>query len=292
MWQLLCGVVANCISFAFHCSYSGRDVALSDNQSPVIKFYNVTYRDYENRSNTWNGDLYPVKAMQLWNDWNLQVQTYGEDHSSTIDYLLIRSEDLLHETSRFESWQQLADFVGSQFSPKEICCLSRKTIRDQGASVAHNPKNAPNKNQDFFGDALDALLMEKRLKDLESSLKEREEHLEALNASLAQRQASLEELETSLKELETSLRKQYQAQAQHRRLLENKPPTDVQERYGKWQVLLANKTNLSKHLHEEGAEGLRVFGYEPRISYDEFQGKHEKKNPKTFQCNSEVMCES
>jgi uncharacterized protein YqfB (UPF0267 family) len=39
--------------------------------------------------------------------------------------------------------------------------------------------------------------------------------------------------------------------------------TSLEKRYGKWQGLLENREFLSKHLHEEGALGLKEFGYEP-----------------------------
>ena len=45
--------------------HSGRDVALSSNQSPVVKFYNTTYEDYQERSEKWKGDLRYVRARDL-----------------------------------------------------------------------------------------------------------------------------------------------------------------------------------------------------------------------------------
>lgn len=52
--------------------FSGRDIALSSNQSPVLKFYNVTYPDHYNRTLQFQGELYPVRGIQLWNDWNFK----------------------------------------------------------------------------------------------------------------------------------------------------------------------------------------------------------------------------
>ena len=58
---------------------SGRDIALSSNQSPVLKFYNATYPDYRNRTRQFQGDLYPVRGVQLWNDWNVQVYQWSQN---------------------------------------------------------------------------------------------------------------------------------------------------------------------------------------------------------------------
>ena len=43
--------------------------------------------------------------------------------------------------------------------------------------------------------------------------------------------------------------------------------SDISKRYGRWQTFLENRTELSKHLHEEGIEGLRFFGYQPREAF-------------------------
>ena len=58
---------------------------------------------------------------------------------------------------------------------------------------------------------------------------------------------------------------------------------DVKTRYGKWQAILANQTELSMYLHQEGAQGLEQFGYEPRkeISYMKNQ---------TSVCDESVEC--
>jgi len=40
----------------------------------------------------------------------------------------------------------------------------------------------------------------------------------------------------------------------------------VHERYGKWKHALQDLPELSAELHDEGAQGLAVFGYEPRAN--------------------------
>ena len=140
---------------------SGRDIALSDNQSPVLKFYNVTYpHDYEQRSQLYSGDLYPVRAMQLWNDWNLQIQHWASTKatlanrtkndeasapasasSSSFDYMLLRTEDLVDSSStKFHALTRLADFVGSSLTSHQLCCLAKAPPRDYGQSNIHSEK--------------------------------------------------------------------------------------------------------------------------------------------------------
>lgn len=46
--------------------------------------------------------------------------------------------------------------------------------------------------------------------------------------------------------------------------IQSEPAEHVKQRYGKWRHLLENKPELSSMLHQQGAKGLAVFGYEPR----------------------------
>jgi hypothetical protein len=140
---------------------SGRDVALSSNQSPVLKFYRSTYTDYEQREEKFSGDLWNVRAMQLWNDWNTQVNAWATRHSIdqkvdsnndnkdvTVDYMWMRSEDLLPGSpQRLECLHALAKFVGSTLTPEQLCKLSQQVARDYGKSidfkVLQEPKPPP-----------------------------------------------------------------------------------------------------------------------------------------------------
>jgi hypothetical protein len=84
-----------------HVLRDGRDVALSDNGSPVIKFYNSYYgseaeqRIAELQEQQWGGGeehdkmVQNVQAMQLWNDWNVQVYEYCRQRNDGVhlDYL-------------------------------------------------------------------------------------------------------------------------------------------------------------------------------------------------------------
>jgi hypothetical protein len=47
-----------------------------------------------------------------------------------------------------------------------------------------------------------------------------------------------------------------------------KSDPDVSLRYGKWKEKLANRTQLSQLLHQEGKEVLELFGYDPPRKWD------------------------
>mmetsp|Transcript_1682 Transcript_1682/g.4419 ORF Transcript_1682/g.4419 Transcript_1682/m.4419 type:complete len:774 (+) Transcript_1682:57-2378(+) len=156
-----------------HVVRDGRDVALSENQSPVTKFYNVTYpqvpddphrgrissyiesfnafRSTTNSTTNTTNSTTPVKdtvtyakAMQLWNDWNVRVHEWATDpsrnradeNSPEVDYMLIRSEDLLvpNTQERLDALIALANFVGSTLTPEELCVLNGNDSRDYGVS--------------------------------------------------------------------------------------------------------------------------------------------------------------
>ncbi|KAL3905826.1 MAG: hypothetical protein SGILL_009522, partial [Bacillariaceae sp.] len=124
---------------------SGRDVALSNNQSPVLKFYQSTYPDYQDREMRFSGSLWNVRAMQLWNDWNTAVYEWAMRHvakqDGVVDYMMIRSEDLI--SRRLESLHALARFVDSTLTPEQLCALSTQKVRDYGKSLVHK-ELAPN----------------------------------------------------------------------------------------------------------------------------------------------------
>ena len=123
-----------------HIVRDGRDVALSDNQSPVKKFYSKFYedahaRDLQMEKNNFGFESrMKIKALELWNVWNSQVYDYGKEHAdgTHFDVLVMRSEDLLDDT--YSSLLKLADFVGSPKTPQELCCLSRRGLEDMGES--------------------------------------------------------------------------------------------------------------------------------------------------------------
>ena len=167
-----------------HVVRDGRDVSFSDNKSPVKKFYNTYYGKREENElflsnyymkqrdivrtpleagrrpvslpTTKTGAPVPdddktltIQAMQLWNDWNYQVNQYGKSHAdgSTFDYLVMRSEDLVNPDTKLDALLQLADFVGSQHSLRDLCCHSKREVKDMGKSNAGLGK--PGGNEHF-----------------------------------------------------------------------------------------------------------------------------------------------
>lgn len=125
-----------------HVVRDGRDVALSTNQSPVKKFYDIYYEDSRDRRKLYDNDnLKEAMGVQLWNDWNMETLEWEQRHSDgdSFDYLVMRSEDLLDQ-NKFDSLVQLADFVGSQNTIKELCCISKRELVDMGKSGGQNKK--------------------------------------------------------------------------------------------------------------------------------------------------------
>lgn len=128
-----------------HVVRDGRDVALSENHSPVQKFYSDYFEDAMERhaaimeeGNFGKEARMHIKSMQLWNDWNKQVYDYGVKYSdgNSLDVLVMRTEDLIHRP--FESISLLADFVGSLKSSKKLCCLSQTIATDLGQSSGNH----------------------------------------------------------------------------------------------------------------------------------------------------------
>ncbi|GMI20922.1 hypothetical protein TrRE_jg3600 [Triparma retinervis] len=49
-------------------------------------------------------------------------------------------------------------------------------------------------------------------------------------------------------------------------------PSDVKKRYGKWHGPLEANPEMSREVHEQGGNGLSVFGYEPDTGIGEYEG--------------------
>jgi hypothetical protein len=309
---------------------SGRDVALSKNQSPVLKFYRSSYPDYEQREGKFSGSLWNVRAMQLWNDWNTQVYEWAMKHTNhvdkkghcVVDYMWMRSEDLLPGSpQRLECLHALADFVGSTLKSDQLCSLSLEGIRDYGKSAVHNvthsfpqnhlaesigeqwrkhleKKNGKDQNrrprrrlQDVSRNAKvvpvqfiqdvefwRGLVQSNLAKDLEES---KEFILDGLidhgvNLLDRWRVNDLDKQAENLKDFVTKQEIWDLVQQLRKRLLQvrmhtdnkqkNEQPgnsTNVKDRYGKWQSILSNNTELANIFNQEGAKGLDLFGYHP-----------------------------
>jgi hypothetical protein len=315
-----------------HVIRDGRDVALSSNQSPVLKFYQSTYTDYAKREEKFSGSLWNVRAMQLWNDWNTDVYEWSMRHVSNqdgvVDYMWMRSEDLLPGSPlRYESLLALAQFVDSSLTPQQLCVLSAKNVRDYGRSVEHKelPPTDPTPHHVDIGERWKQQLEERR-----KAHKLREHHPKQ-HTRRRLREASglppeviaenfVEEFETWKGLVENALQKamedtkkfvldglirhgedlaeqwnldNFDSQAEklketvtkkeildwtqklrvrlqearlyaHDKHQNNRPgDPDVKKRYGKWQGVLSNNTELSTYFYQEGAKGLELFGYHP-----------------------------
>ncbi|CAB9502063.1 expressed unknown protein [Seminavis robusta] len=148
-----------------HVVRDGRDVALSDNTSPLQKFYRAFYgpRPFlQAHGQQQKPPNVQLGMMQLWADWNQQVyqweqeqvqkqlqqQILREENSNVIDndsdnsnnnqpqldYMVLRTEDLLHPDTRLEALVQLAEFVGARVTPRDLCCQSQRPLHDMGQS--------------------------------------------------------------------------------------------------------------------------------------------------------------
>jgi hypothetical protein len=123
-----------------HVIRDGRDIAFSKNQSPVKKFYDHMYNRSEVRE-----EADSVKAIQLWSDWNVQVQDWAADYASTLQnadngwfssskrefsYFALHSEDTVSDSVqvRFAALTQLAEWVGSNLNEEDLCCIAIQDV--------------------------------------------------------------------------------------------------------------------------------------------------------------------
>jgi hypothetical protein len=75
-------------------------------------------------------------------------------------------------------------------------------------------------------------------------------------------------------------------------------PAEVRKRYGKWMSILANHTLLSAILHQEGNEGLTMFGYNPShrfldhapLQHDNCGNKGADESGFYCQCRVDLVC--
>ncbi len=85
-----------------------------------------------------------VKAMQLWSEWNSDLLTWEREHNSpsepSLDYFVLRLEDLLDEETRFLQIKRVAEFVGSQMTNEQLCCVALERTEDMGthSKDSHN----------------------------------------------------------------------------------------------------------------------------------------------------------
>lgn len=118
-----------------HVIRDGRDIAFSGNQSPVTKFFNVSYLRFKELLNLSS----PLKAIKLWSDWNVGVYNWTKriatvkngvnvKVNSSFAYIRLHTEDLVSESIqvRYNAITQLAKWVGSSSDVNQICCLAKQ----------------------------------------------------------------------------------------------------------------------------------------------------------------------
>ncbi len=281
-----------------HVIRDGRDIALSSNTSPVDKFYQTFYpeaaKQVQMLHEALENDTVVVKqvmAMQLWNDWNTQVYELGTSHPF-IDYLPIKTEDLLNPATRFEAIQQIAEFVGSPLSTEQLCCLSQKELHDMGKSMNFQGRRGnsgrpdvriqlEDKENPLVASFLDAgrrmhdkeqltsevglfkqqaarlrTQMETITYDGEDTLLEQNDYEKKL-------EAHRQEILNNIPNQEARKKFRLLVTAPQQIRTDAAPPDEVKQRYGKWVSKLEHLPQLSHELHAYGAKGLDLFGYAP-----------------------------
>lgn len=242
-----------------HVVRDGRDVAMSDNQSPVMKFYNLTYppihprRDslasfissttIESSNNTNNtnrssndhrpttpddASIMHAKAIQLWNDWNLNVYRWANDpkHSGRdVEYMWVRSEDLLIAGSqeRLDALTALARFVGSTMTQDELCATSLRDTRDYGQSTSTNTKSHAKTKILHRGGGNEDIIAKWALQNRDTEKRKQQEEL--------------------------LLQQHQQQQRPWRRLTEDKQGNVFAEEYSSWKIVV--DATLAKNPKEE-----------------------------------------
>jgi hypothetical protein len=312
-----------------HVVRDGRDVAFSENHSPVEKFYDTYFplsssqRERALRANSdvgWDA-MNQIKAIQLWNDWNRQVYEYGRRHvdGRTLDILVLRSEDLLDDT--YATITKVADFVGSTKTPKELCCLSRRGVKDFGESHDRSMFDQrtvfdsadfeaikgrfhgfvpPASNGAAVGswEAIRQKMVQQHKRDnirrrlLDETIKY-DLYNEDGNESKMLRNNPRRE-----KYIDSKVRSEHDQRdsnaidfIQMSRFYKRKDQKhkDVRQRYGKWVGLLDSNPILSELLHQEGKDALLTFGYEPRRPFMDLKSVDYEDCDETVVCPADMV---
>ncbi len=265
-----------------HIVRDGRDVALSTNKSPVIKFYESMYTDAKEQMKQYSNDS-SVLAMNLWNDWNTQALEWERAHSGDTDFdsLVMRSEDLVDPSKKFEVLARLAAFVGSPKTLEEICCISREEEIDMGQSLVSSEVAAGDYKEDSGG-FWEGHHQLHKFHGLRFGPRPVTSDGDKVTSSM--------EDHPSFRHFHDFFHGGFEM-PDHRRLSQQtasqEPLSRVHSRYGKWRELLKDKPEISAMLHKHGSEGLRTFGYEPR---SEFMNP-DTSPVKDFVCDETVVCE-
>mmetsp|Transcript_37667 Transcript_37667/g.82681 ORF Transcript_37667/g.82681 Transcript_37667/m.82681 type:complete len:472 (-) Transcript_37667:90-1505(-) len=120
-----------------HVVRDGRDIAYSGNQSPVKKFYNVSF-PVGSEPHFASADS-SLRAIHLWSMWNTQVRDWEQNSavvfSEHFDYFILHIEDLvsLKLETRRAAISSVAKFVGAPVDYVGLCCLATQEKVDLGS---------------------------------------------------------------------------------------------------------------------------------------------------------------
>lgn len=96
-----------------HVVRDGRDIAFSGNQTPVTKFYGNTF-PLGSRAHNLEGA--PLKAIAMWNSWNVGLYDWAERNEDRgqagLDYLLLHTEDLIDPAAKVLIWRRWGRWGG------------------------------------------------------------------------------------------------------------------------------------------------------------------------------------
>ena len=146
-----------------HVVRDGRDIAFSDNWSPVRKFYNATFGEAHWKETP--GRSIPLRAIELWSAWNSQVMHWSRataalhasfPSSSSFQYMVLHTEDLVEGApeARLRALQALRSFVGSSLSDEDLCCIVAQqdaASASSGRSQLHPLKHSPGQQRRLRG---------------------------------------------------------------------------------------------------------------------------------------------
>ena len=267
-----------------HVVRDGRDIAVSHNQSPVHKFYDAYYgRAAAAARRTAVHNQTAVLAMDLWNDWNVQVaeewcnntsssannKNNNNNNGVNIDCLVVRAEDLIGH-NKYTSLQRMAEFVGSPLSTDQLCCLAHRPTQDLGASAhvteagtaavgASRPQRLhwPHPGRRRLVDV-------GQRRPLAARRGRHHQHAVRRNRLQQQQRTTPDDVDSTL---EIALVRRRPSHQQRQSALRHHGPrpgaaaVPLGARFGKWNNTTTLPPDVLRLLEEHGQRGLALFGY-------------------------------
>ncbi|CAB9510976.1 expressed unknown protein [Seminavis robusta] len=127
----------------------GNDKKEHPMQSMAERFVLETFYDVSNISKSYDDTATSlisrehqriVESMELWSDWNhdahIWLQNRNHDKNGHLEYLQLRTEDLLSPEKKLEALLQLSNFTEATIPFQQLCCMSRQ------AMVIENPSES------------------------------------------------------------------------------------------------------------------------------------------------------